>query len=253
MELATTSDPSNIIAWCMRGILIMWPHPQVMWQSRDLSPGLFYEMQTERVLEEMCYEEAVRVWRGRTERTYLTIGGGREGGGREEDAIRARDSHREGTREGMSATYIYVYTSFDGVYSFAWCHTHTHDGLKEEEERDGEGGEGEREATTGSGPSTTPGEQQDLSPAVKIWFPFSRNFNPHSLLSRRPVELTSQQHRQRSKFTLKLHPQRKLRPLRQGMRGRERIHARQYSYKRLPFFSMYTLSRSISNHHQETV
>jgi tetratricopeptide (TPR) repeat protein len=107
MELATISDPSNIIAWCMR--------------------GLFYEMQTERVLEEMCYEEAVRVWRGRKERTYLTIGGGRE-----EDTIRARDSHREGTRE-------------------------------EEEERDGDGGE--REATTGSGPSTTPGEQQDLSPA----------------------------------------------------------------------------------------
>ena len=76
-------------------------------------------MQTERVLEEMCYEEAVRVWRGREERTYLTIGGGREGGGREGGASRARDSQREGTREGIfTVCKSPTYTSFDGVYTF---------------------------------------------------------------------------------------------------------------------------------------
>ena len=154
-------------------------------------------------------------------------------------------TQRRNQRRYVSHLHLRIYFFRWSIFFRMMSHTHTHDGLKEEEERDGDGGE--REATTGSGPSTTPGEQQDLSPAVKIWFPFSRNFNPHSLLSRRPVELTSQQRRQRSKFTLKLHPQRKLRPLRQGTRGRERIHERQYSYKRLPFFSMYMLSRSISD------
>ena len=63
--------------------------------------GLLYEQQTERVLEEMCYEEAVRVWRGREEKTYLVRGGEREGerggGG---GASRARDSQREKGRGG---------------------------------------------------------------------------------------------------------------------------------------------------------
>ena len=172
-----------------------------------------------------------------------------EEGERKTLAERGTHTEKEPEKVCQPPTFTYIILlSMEYILSHDVTHTHTHDGLKEEE-RDGGGGggEGEREATTGSGPSTTPGEQQDLSPAVKIWFPFSRNFNPHSLLSRRPVELTSQQRRQRSKFTLKLHPQRKLRPLRQGTRGRERIHARQYSYKRLPFFSTYTLSRSISN------
>ena len=66
-----------------------------------MSAGLLYEQQTERVLEEMCYEEAVRVWRGREEKTYLVRGGEREGerggGG---GASRARDSQREKGRGG---------------------------------------------------------------------------------------------------------------------------------------------------------
>lgn len=60
-----------------------------------------YEQQTERVLEEMCYEEAVRVWRGREEKTYLVRGGEREG---ERGASRARDSQREKGRGEVTDT-----------------------------------------------------------------------------------------------------------------------------------------------------
>jgi tetratricopeptide (TPR) repeat protein len=67
MELATTSDPNNIATWAIR--------------------GLFYEQQGNRVMEEMCYEEAVRLSRGQSEKTFLTsyrmqgpAGVGEEGG-----------------------------------------------------------------------------------------------------------------------------------------------------------------------------
>lgn len=34
--------------------------------------GLFYEHQSNRLLEEMCYEEAVKVSQGQGEKTFLT-------------------------------------------------------------------------------------------------------------------------------------------------------------------------------------
>ena len=51
MELATTFDPTNITAWTMR--------------------GLFYEQQGNRLLENMCYEEAARLSCTLREKTYL--------------------------------------------------------------------------------------------------------------------------------------------------------------------------------------
>ena len=61
-----------------------------------LTTGLFYEQQTDRVMEEMCCGEAVRLCRGEEEKTYITSSTTRQPPAGRAEAAAGRVSNRTG-------------------------------------------------------------------------------------------------------------------------------------------------------------
>ena len=77
-EMATTSDPGNIIAWTMRGNqpLIAGTYPHILFNCAHKFIGLFYEHSGNGIYQDMCYQEANKFNSSHAQKTFVTPGGG---------------------------------------------------------------------------------------------------------------------------------------------------------------------------------